>query len=395
MSGYVVGGRYRLQHELGRGGTASVWRARDIHLDRDAAVKLLDPVWRSDPVALRRFRLEAYSVASLAHHNIVGMYDFEVAGDSAYLVMELVEGQSVSELLVQRGPMGVAEAVSIAAQTCDALGAAHAAGIVHRDIKPSNILVGSVGAVKVCDFGLASIQRAAALAALTQTGAVVGTCHYMSPEQALGERVDGRSDLYAVGCLLYMMLTGAPPFTGVNPIDVLELHLAEPPVPLRAHRDDVPAALQELIDELLAKNRADRPDSAWTVGERLAAFGMPASRHNDPATGLRAAGDRPTSPTAAAPVMAGAAVAATPDDTVPADRRRAWASTPAPRWPRRWMSGRVPVLVAVAVAVTVLAVIMLTGGGHREPVRQRAATNPDQISIPSTGRRTSAAFSNT
>jgi serine/threonine-protein kinase len=273
MSGQVVGGRYRLQQQLGRGGMASVWRARDTRLDRSAAIKLLDPTWRGDPVALERLRREAHSVAGLDHQNIVGVYDFDVADDAAYLVMELVDGRSVSELLAAQGPLPVEQAVSIGAQVCAALGAAHAAGVVHRDIKPSNILVSPTGAVKVCDFGIARLQRAAGQAALTDTGAVVGTCHYMAPEQATGGRVDGRSDLYAVGCVLYMMLTGAPPFSGTNAMDILDLHLHEPPVPLSAHRDDVPAALDRLVAELLAKDSIDRPPTAWSVRDRLTAMG--------------------------------------------------------------------------------------------------------------------------
>jgi serine/threonine-protein kinase len=325
-------------------------------------------------------------VAGLAHEHIVGVYDFDVAGDSAYLVMELVDGRSVSELLVQRGPMSVQEAVSIAAQTCDALGAAHAAGIVHRDIKPSNILVGPSGAVKVCDFGLARLHRAAAQAALTGTGTVVGTCQYMSPEQALGEKVDGRSDLYAVGCLLYMMLVGAPPFNGVNPIDVLDLHLNEPPVPLRAHRADVPPELQQLVDELLAKDRADRPATAWSVRDRLTTIGgtSAASDTDPPTTELRAAEDWPT--------VVGTAVAATPDDTMPNGRHQAWH--------RRWVSDWVAVLVAVAVATVVLAAIMLAGGGDRAtsvsppaPIRLTvppgtAVTSAEPAPSPEPGRST-------
>jgi eukaryotic-like serine/threonine-protein kinase len=379
MSEHVVGGRYRLQQQLGRGGMASVWRAQDIRLDRSAAVKVLDPVWRTDPVALERLRQEARSVAGLAHEHIVGVYDFDVAGESAYLVMELVDGRSVSELLIQQGPMPVEEAVSIAAQTCDALGAAHAAGIVHRDIKPSNILVGPAGLVKVCDFGLARLHRAAAQSALTGTGTVVGTCQYMSPEQALGERVDGRSDLYAVGCLLYMMLVGAPPFTGGNPIDVLDLHLNEPPVPLRAHRADVPPALQQLIDELLAKDRADRPATAWSVRDRLSTIGgASAASPSDtdppaadpPTTELRTAEDWPT---VAVPALPG--------------RHRVWATTPVLRWHRRWVSDWVAVLVAVAVATVGLAVIMLAGGGERAtsisaPPPSRLTAPPEATALP-------------
>jgi len=379
MSGNLVGGRYRLQQQLGRGGMASVWRAQDIRLDRSAAVKLLDPVWRTDPVALERLRQEAHSVAGLAHEHIVGVYDFDVAGESAYLVMELVDGRSVSELLVEQGPMSVEEAVTIAAQTCDALGAAHAAGIVHRDIKPSNILVGPAGVVKVCDFGLARLHRAAAQAALTTSGTVVGTCQYMAPEQALGERVDGRSDLYAVGCLLYMMLVGAPPFNGVNPIDVLDLHLNEPPVPLRAHRGDIPPALQQLVDELLAKDRADRPATAWSVRDRLTAIGgVPAASSRDtdlPESRFQVAEDGPTQPTVVNPTVVG-----TSDDTVATGRHRTWATAPVLRWHRRWVSDWVAVLVAVATATVVLAAIMLAVGA--DPGTSIGAPPPVRLTAP-------------
>jgi serine/threonine-protein kinase len=371
MSGHVVGGRYRLQQQLGRGGMASVWRARDTRLDRSAAVKLLDPVWRADPVALERLRREAHSVARLAHQNIVGVYDFDVADDGAYLVMELVEGRSVSQLLGQQGPVPVEQAVSIAAQTCDALGAAHAAGIVHRDIKPSNILVSPAGVVKVCDFGLARLQRTAGEAALTRTGTVVGTCQYMAPEQATGEWVDGRSDLYAMGCVLYMMLVGAPPFNGATPIDVLDMHLHEPPVPLRAHRTDIPPDLQELVAELLAKDRADRPATAWAVRDRLMAIaGQPVATSNPPAAAPRAGEDWPTQPTLVSPTPAGMPGAATSDDPGATGRHRAaWVAAPAGWWHRLGVSRSVAVLVAVAVVTAVLAAVVLAvGGGPGTPV---------------------------
>jgi serine/threonine-protein kinase len=364
MVGLLVGGRYRLEQQLGRGGMASVWQAWDTRLDRGAAVKLLDPVWRDDPVVLERLRREAHAVAGLAHRHIVGVYDCEVAEDAAYLVMELVDGRSVSGLLTERGPLPVPQAVSIAAQVCDALGAAHAAGVVHRDIKPSNILVGA-GGVKVCDFGIARLQRAAGQAALTGTGAVVGTCHYMAPEQATGERVDGRSDLYAVGCVLYMMLTGGPPFTGTNPMDVLDLHLHEPPVPLSVHRDDVPAALDRLVGELLAKHRADRPATAWAVRDRLTAIEarLAGSGDTDSPTTALPAGDEPTQLTLVSPTALPAAVTPASDDTGSTGRHRsALAPTPVLGWTGRWLSGWVMLLVAAAVLTTITAVIALAHG---------------------------------
>jgi eukaryotic-like serine/threonine-protein kinase len=365
MVGLLVGGRYRLEQQLGRGGMASVWQAWDTRLDRGAAVKLLDPVWRDDPVVLERLRREAHAVAGLAHRHIVGVYDCDAAEDAAYLVMELVDGRSVSELLAEWGPLPVPQAVSIAAQVCDALGAAHAAGVVHRDIKPSNILVGA-GGVKVCDFGIARLQRAAGQAALTGTGAVVGTCHYMAPEQATGERVDGRSDLYAVGCVLYMMLTGGPPFTGTNPMDVLDLHLHEPPVPLSAHRDDVPAALDQLVGELLAKHRADRPATAWTVRDRLAAIEARLAGSGDPHPPITPlpAGDEPTQLTLVSPIALAAAVTPSFEDTGSTGRHRsALAPAPVLGWAGRWLSGWVVLLVAAAVLTTVVAAIALVRGG--------------------------------
>jgi len=360
MSGHVVGGRYRLQQQLGRGGTASVWRARDTRLDRNAAVKLLHPVWRADPVAVERLRREAHSVARLEHRNIVGVYDFDVVDDDAYLVMELVEGRSMGDLLANRGPMPVELAVSVAAQICDALGAAHAAGIVHRDIKPSNILIDPAGVVKVCDFGLVRLWGAAGEAALTGSGAIVGSCHYMAPEQAVGQSVDGRCDLYALGCVLYVMLVGAPPFNAATPIHVLDLHLDEPPVPLRAHRDDVPPDLQQLVAELLAKNPADRPATARSVRDRLTAIGgrsaAVSTDTNQPTAEFTIVESWPTQPMVS--LLPATAVS---DDLSTSTTGRHRTMAPGIAWYRRRVSGWVAVLVAVALVTAVLAVTALTG----------------------------------
>ena len=349
MSEHVLGGRYRLQRQLGRGGMATVWRARDTRLDRDAAVKILNPGWHTDPVALERLRREAQSVARLAHRNIVGVYDFDVADNTAYVVMELVEGRSVTQLLAVQDRLPVELAVSIAAQICAALGAAHAAGVVHRDIKPSNVLVDQAGGVKVCDFGVALLQRAADQAALTSAGAVVGTCQYMAPEQATGRRVDGRADLYAVGCLLYTMLTGEPPFDGSNPIDVLDQQLNDPPVPLRDLRADVPPDLHRLAGELLAKDPADRPATARSVQDRLTA-------------------------------IAGRAAVSTPTMVMMSGRHR---TTTVASWLRR----RAPLLVAGMVVAGVLAALTLTGGGpaakpRSAPPPPSSAASPDATAEP-------------
>ena len=346
MSNQVVGGRYRLQRPLGRGATATVWQACDTRLERGAAVKILNSRSRADPAAMERLRREARSVARLDHDNIVGMYDVEVAEDAAYLVMELVDGRSLTELLAVEGRLPFEQATSIAAQICDALGAAHAAGVVHRDIKPSNILVGPSGVVKVCDFGVALLDLVGGDAALTGAGNVVGTCQYMAPEQAAGDPVDGRADLYAVGCVLYAMLAGAPPFAADHPIDVLDLHLNEPPVPLRAHRDDVPSDLHRLVDEMLAKHPADRPATAWSVRDRLRAIGDVAA---------------PEPAAAVAPTVLVPAVTRT-------DGRHRTAVLPARH--RRWPLDRLLVLgvgaVAAAALATILVVSLMTSGGRPE-----------------------------
>ncbi|MFI5894950.1 protein kinase [Actinoplanes sp. NPDC051513] len=349
MSDHVLGGRYRLQRRLGHGATATVWQACDTRLDRGAAVKILDGTARADPAALERLRREARSVARLTHDHIVGVYDVDIADDAAYLVMELVDGQSLREVIAMQRRLPVAQAVSIGVQICDALGAAHAAGVVHRDIKPSNILVDASGLVKVCDFGVALLDRAAGDAALTGAGSVVGTCQYMAPEQAAGDPIDGRADLYAVGCVLYAMLTGAPPFNADHPIDVLELHLSEPPVPLRAHRADVPADLQRLMDEMLAKHAIDRPVTAWSVRDRLRAIGESAS----------------PVPAAAALTMTLPTAVGRPEGNNP---RTTVLPTPHARRRRRSAPDRATLLAAAAIATVMLAtalVVTLSAVGER------------------------------
>jgi hypothetical protein len=360
MSDHVLGGRYHLQRPLGHGATATVWQACDTRLERSAAVKILDARSRADPAALERLRREARSVARLAHDNIVGMYDMDIADDAAYLVMELVDGRSLAEVVTRQGRLPVEQAVSIAAQVCDALGAAHAAGVVHRDIKPSNILVDSAGSVKVCDFGVALLDRAAG-DALTGAGAVVGTCQYMAPEQAAGDPVDGRADLYAVGCVLYAMLAGAPPFVASHPIDVLELHLSEPPVPLRAHRADVPPDLHRLVDQMLAKQPAERPASAWAARDRLRAIGGAAIP--EPAAVV--------SPTATLPAVTGAHRTAVFSGLRARDRR--WRLDPA------------TLLVAGGVAVAALAaalVCALVIGRDGAPSPEAEVAAPAASAVP-------------
>jgi serine/threonine-protein kinase len=283
----LLSGRYRLESVLGRGGMAAVWRAADTRLDRAVAVKLLAEGAHADPAATERFDQEARTVARLSHPHVVAVYDVGADGDRQYLVMELVEGTSLAALLAD-GPLDAARAVEIAAETCDALAAAHAAGVIHRDIKPANVLIDPKGAVKVCDFGIARLVGAAQ-PALTSAGAAIGTSQYMAPEQIAGGPVDARTDLYALGCVLYAMLTGAPPFAGDDPMSIAWQHLNRPPDPIGDRRPDLPPALANLVDSLLAKHPDERPQTASDVRGVLAALGAGLEKGAFPPTARHAA----------------------------------------------------------------------------------------------------------
>lgn len=267
MQPHLIAERYELVEVLGRGGMAQVWRARDLRLDRAVAVKILDRHASGEADAAARFEREAHAAARISHPNIVATYDYGTENDQPYLVMELVDGRSLQDLLAT-GPLPVADAVRIAGQTCAALDAAHRAGVIHRDIKPSNVIIAADGTVKVLDFGVARVRDALS-ADLTRTATVIGTSTYMAPEQASGGTVDERTDLYALGCLMYATLTGAPPFTGDNPMNVLYQHIHATPRPVREQRPDVPAELDRLIGSLLAKDPAARPPSAAAVQAAL------------------------------------------------------------------------------------------------------------------------------
>ncbi len=222
-----MAGRYRLDEVIGRGGMSTVYRGTDLALDRVVAVKVaLDPLAEENPVYVARFKREARAAAAINHPGVVTVYDAGADGPTRYIVMEYVEGKSLSDLLREQRPLEPARAASIAEQIADTLVAAHAAGIVHRDIKPGNIMVGPDDRVKVLDFGIA---RTADAVTLTQTASVLGTAPYMSPEQAMGNPADARSDIYSLGCVLYEMLTGQPPFMADLPAAVMHQHVRVPP----------------------------------------------------------------------------------------------------------------------------------------------------------------------
>jgi len=257
--------RYELGEILGFGGMSEVHLARDLRLHRDVAVKVLRADLARDPSFYLRFRREAQNAAALNHPAIVAVYDTGEAetagGPLPYIVMEYVDGVTLRDIVHTDGPMPVQRALEVIADACQALNFSHQHGIVHRDVKPANIMISKTGAVKVMDFGIA---RAIADSGnkVTQTAAVIGTAQYLSPEQARGEQVDARSDVYSLGCVLYEILTGQPPFVGDSPVAVAYQHVREDPVPPSQKRPDISPDLDAVVLKALAKNPDNRYQSA-------------------------------------------------------------------------------------------------------------------------------------
>src|SRR5215469_17000821 len=263
----VLAGRYVLREVLGTGGMATVWRATDEVLDREVAVKVLSPQFASDAGFTARFEREARHAARLSHPRLVTVFDCGVDRGVAFIVMELVAGRTLRQVLDDQGSLPLGEAVGIAAAVCEALDVAHTAGLVHRDIKPANIVV-SRGDVKVLDFGIA---RADGTAAGTRTIGVLGTAAYLSPEQASGSAAGPQSDLYSLGCVLFEMITGAPPFTADSAVGLAYRHVHDDPGPPSARRPAVPARLDWITAQLLAKDPSARPSGAAAAGAGLLA----------------------------------------------------------------------------------------------------------------------------
>ncbi len=277
----ALGDDYTVRDLLGEGGFAAVFRVRDIALERDVAVKVLDLGLTPSTELAERFVREARTVARLQHPNIVPIH--RVGGYKnrvLYIVMRCVEGPSLRRLLEQRKRLSVDDAVRIARQVADALGYAHSHGVVHRDVKPDNILLDSTGNVLVTDFGIAKATEAAstATAQLTSIGMVVGTPHYMSPEQATGERIDSRSDLYSVGIVLYQMLAGALPFDGDSAQAILMKQATATATPIRRIRRSVPPEVAATLDRMLAKDPDERFQTAEELSRALVAARPAAAR---------------------------------------------------------------------------------------------------------------------
>jgi serine/threonine protein kinase len=271
--GTLIAKRYRIKSPIGRGGMGQVWMADDEHLGRGVAVKTMTQASGLTPAQQNldaaRFEREAKAVARLDHTGLASVYDLGVETGTHYLVMQYVQGLDLGDYIAEHERLTLEEAAAVGVQICSVLAATHARQVVHRDLKPGNVRIRTDGVVKVLDFGVAAILDGDATK-LTTTGERLGTYQYMAPEQVMGEPVGPSTDLYALGCLLYEMLTGSPVFEHEAPLMVPSLHTEAAPEPLRVRRPDLPEDIETLVLELLAKKPTDRPAHAGDVYRRLA-----------------------------------------------------------------------------------------------------------------------------
>jgi eukaryotic-like serine/threonine-protein kinase len=356
----VLGGRYALKEILGTGGMATVWRATDDVLGRDVAVKVLNPEYAHDAGFLARFNREARNVAALSSSRVVAVYDRGIDGQTPYIVMELVSGRTLRQVIDDGGALAPAEAIRVATAVCEALEAAHAAGIVHRDIKPANIVL-SGREVKVLDFGIARTDYPVGG---TRTHGVLGTAAYLSPEQASGEPVGPQSDLYSLGCVLFEMLTGSQPFSADSEVGVAYRQVHDDPGPPSARRPGLSAKLDQLTASLLAKDPGDRP--AGAVGARAALTAVLA-----------------------------------PDQTAVLDAGPSSAAVvrPVARGPLAWRPSETVLTMALIAALAALVVVLVTGAPGSVPTAAPPVTaasgQPSQPSSPSVTASPSASPSPT
>jgi eukaryotic-like serine/threonine-protein kinase len=371
----LLGGRYELDGVVGRGGMAEVYRARDLRLDRIVAVKTLREDLARDQTFQARFRREAQSAASLNHPSIVAVYDTgEDTTPTAhvpFIVMEYVDGRTIRDLLRDDRRLLPERALEITDGVLRALDYSHRNGIVHRDIKPGNVMLNRQGEIKVMDFGIAR-ALSDAQATMTQTAQVIGTAQYLSPEQARGERVDSRSDLYSVGCLLYELLTGRPPFTGDSPVAIAYQHVRENPIPPSRVDPELPAWADPIVLRAMAKDPGERYQTAaemrsdiqralsgYPVGAQMRPTstyvgpGGPGTRRMDPLGATQLQGVGPTG--AIPPYQYGPPETGGQDQYPPRRRRR-------PIWP--WIAAVVALVVIGAVVLAYEAI-----NGHSAPPR--------------------------
>ena len=400
----LLDGRYEVGDLIGRGGMAEVHVGFDTRLGRQVAIKLLRSDLARDQTFINRFRREAQSAAGLNHASIVAVYDHgedhltEPGGgvvDLPYIVMEYVDGKTLREILTERGPMEPREAARVTEGVLDALAYSHRHGIVHRDIKPANVMIAKDGSVKVMDFGIARAIADSA-ATMTQTQAVLGTAQYLSPEQAQGQQVDARSDLYSTGCLLFELLTGRPPFTGDSPVSIAYQHVGESAVRPSAIRPGIPPAMDDIVAHALVKNRDGRYQSAEEFRTDLMAFRLdrPISRAAQGAAGaagVAAAGAAAAGVAAAAggPPTAAFSNDAAPTEIYTSQTSPAYAASrppvgtdsfPAVGTPQEPEPEKKRTTAYVLLTVAVIAILALIGWGLSNALSSPSTAK--QVSVP-------------
>lgn len=379
----LIAGRYRLHVAIGRGAMGEVWQAYDEVGGRPVAVKLLH-AQNSEPTAAARFRLEAQTAGRLSHPHVVGVLDFGEQEGRLFLVMELVQGDSLSHVLAQAGSLPAEQVARIAAHSAAGMAAAHEQGIVHRDIKPGNLLLDADGSVKIADFGIAQFMNDPG-GALTATGQIVGTSLYIAPERALGQPAGPPSDVYSLGCVLYQLLVGQPPFRASSAIAVLHHHLDTPPVPPRELGVGLPPAFENYLLGLLAKRPEDRPTAgqaanwfatgAWKGHPEPLPAAAPPARPAPRATPRETVGE-PRTNTAAGSVTTYAFPTST-GSTAPAHRtRRRPREGVRATSGRRSQTSRTSRMVVTVAAVLIFLGALLVGVALFSPDHSSADTPP-------------------
>ncbi|MEA2828140.1 MAG: eukaryotic-like serine/threonine-protein kinase [Actinomycetota bacterium] len=375
MTEQVLGGRYRIVSHVAKGGMAEVYLGHDQLLDRPVAIKVLVPDLAPDATFVERFRREAQAAAGLNHHNVVSVYDFGQDDGAYYIVMEYVDGPTLRDIIRSEGPMAPARVIEVGAEIAAGLAAAHQRDLLHRDMKPANVLMTASGNVKVADFGIARAAHSAR-EGLTMPGAVVGTATYLSPEQAMGEPLDQRSDVYSLGMVLYEMLAGRAPFSGDTPVAVAYKQVNEVPPPPSVYNPDVPPALDGIVMRALAKRAADRQQSAEALRAELldVQFGAAGSDATVVAAGAAggAAGGTALVDATATAVVAGPATSMMPPPTG-VDMGAPVGPPPRPMGPAPSPYGRrrlTAVVLVLLAAVAAIALISTLGGDDKkaEPV---------------------------
>ncbi|MGI8661915.1 MAG: protein kinase domain-containing protein [Acidimicrobiales bacterium] len=383
LAGRLLAGRYRLEHVIATGGMAQVWEATDEVLARPVAVKLLHAHLAADGVFVERFRREAIAAARLTHPSIVAIYDTCTQDGVEAIVMELVRGSTLRDLLDERHALDSPEAVAVVSQVADALGVAHRAGIVHRDIKPANILLSNDGRVLVADFGIA--KAAEGVSDLTGTGTTLGTVKYLSPEQVEGKPVDARTDVYALGVVLYECVCGRPPFLADTDTATALARLHQDPMRPRQVKASVPKALEEIMLRALARDPAGRYATAHDLRAALLAASRGEALGASPVTGHDA------TVTTRGPDATATSVSAQRAPAPPRHRTPAGGAQPARPAPKQAPTKRGPIVVAVLTVIAlVVAALLLFGRPGSGGTTIGGPTTPGSVNPPGSTLRATA-----